>query len=108
MEITPHEPLIRLGAFLGLLLLLAAQRRWPARGDGRPARRQLVNFGLVAISVGILRFGFPVLAIGWAIAVHGGGVFGLLHGRSTAGCAGCSLSSHARSSNGNRPSPRHA
>jgi sterol desaturase/sphingolipid hydroxylase (fatty acid hydroxylase superfamily) len=79
MLIDSSEGLIRFGAFLGLfLLLLAAQWRWPARGDGRPARRQLVNLGLVAISVGILRLGFPVLAVAWAITVHGGGLFGWL------------------------------
>ncbi|NHA13719.1 sterol desaturase family protein [Thioalkalivibrio sp. XN279] len=79
MEFEQNEALVRFGAFFGLLLLLyAAQRRWPARGDGRPARRQLVNFGMVAVSTGVLRVGFPVLAVAWAAQVHGGGLFGLL------------------------------
>ena len=79
MEIQANEALIRLGAFAGLLLLLfAAQWRWPARGDGRPARRQLVNLGMVAIGTAVLRVGFPVLAVAWAATVHGGGLFGLL------------------------------
>jgi sterol desaturase/sphingolipid hydroxylase (fatty acid hydroxylase superfamily) len=79
MDFPPSEAGLRLGAFLGLLLLLyAAQWRWPARGDGRPARRQLVNFGLVAVDTAVLRLAFPVLAVAWAAASHGGGLFGLL------------------------------
>jgi sterol desaturase/sphingolipid hydroxylase (fatty acid hydroxylase superfamily) len=79
MNFELSEAAIRLGAFVLLLVvLLLAQWRWPARGDGRPARRQLVNLGMVAISTGILRVGFPVLAVAWAVQVHGGGLFGLL------------------------------
>lgn len=79
MNIEFSEASIRLGAFVGLLVvLLLAQWRWPARGDGRPARRQLVNLGMVAISTGVLRIGFPVLAVAWAAQVHGGGLFGWL------------------------------
>lgn len=79
MDFDHYEALIRLGAFLGLMLALyAAQWRWPARGDGRPARRQLVNLGMVAISTGLLRVGFPVLAVAWAVSVHGTGLFGWL------------------------------
>ena len=79
MDLDPSEAAIRLGAFLALLVgLLAAQRRWPARGDGRPARRQLVNLGMAVISTAVLRLGFPVLAVAWAVQAHGGGLFGLL------------------------------
>ena len=79
MTIDSSEAFVRLGAFFGLLLLLfAAQRRWPARGDGRFARRQLVNAGLVLIGTLVLRIGFPVLAVAWAVSVHGGGLFGWL------------------------------
>jgi len=79
MDLTQHEAFLRLLAFGVLLsLLLFAQWRWPARGDGRPARRQLVNLGMAAISTGVLRFGFPVLAVAWAAQVHGGGLFGQL------------------------------
>lgn len=79
MDFEQHEALIRLGAFLGLMLaLFAAQWRWPARGDGRPARRQLVNLGMVAISALVLRVGFPVLAVAWAASLHGTGLFGWL------------------------------
>lgn len=79
MDLSQHEAFLRLLAFVGLLgLLLFAQWRWPARGDGRPARRQLVNLGMVAISTGVLRFGFPVLAVAWAAEAYGGGLFGQL------------------------------
>lgn len=79
MELNQSEALIRVGAFFGLLLVLfAAQWRWPARGDGRPARRQLVNVGLILVGTMVLRLGFPVLAVAWAISVHGGGLFGWL------------------------------
>lgn len=73
------EQTVRLGAFFGVLLVLfAAQWRWPARGDGRPARRQLVNFGLVLVDTALLRVGFPVLAVAWSVTMHGGGLFGWL------------------------------
>lgn len=79
MEIQANEAFIRLGGFIGLLLLLfAAQWRWPARGDGRPSRRQLVNLSMVALGALVLRVGFPVLAVAWAMTMHGGGLFGLL------------------------------
>jgi sterol desaturase/sphingolipid hydroxylase (fatty acid hydroxylase superfamily) len=79
MEINQSEALIRFGAFFGLLLILfAAQWRWPARGDGRAARRQLVNVGMVLIGTLVLRLGFPVLAVAWAVSVQGAGLFGWL------------------------------
>ncbi|HUG98800.1 MAG TPA: sterol desaturase family protein [Gammaproteobacteria bacterium] len=79
MDVNFGEQTVRLGAFFGVLLvLLAAQRRWPARGDGRPARRQLVNFGLVLVDTALLRVGFPVLAVAWSVTMHGGGLFGWL------------------------------
>jgi sterol desaturase/sphingolipid hydroxylase (fatty acid hydroxylase superfamily) len=79
MELGQSETLIRVGAFLGLLaVLFIAQQRWPARGDGKPCRRQLVNLELVLISTLLLRVGFPVLAVAWAMEVHGGGLFGRL------------------------------
>lgn len=80
-EYFTSEALIRLGGFLAIIaLLVAVQARFPARGDGRPARRQLVNLGLVALDTLMLRLAFPVLAVGWAVIWHerGGGLFGLL------------------------------
>lgn len=79
MDVNLGEQTVRLGAFFGVLLVLsAAQWRWPARGDGRPARRQLVNFGLVLVDTAVLRVGFPVLAVAWSVTMHGGGLFGSL------------------------------
>ncbi len=76
-----YEGPLRLVAFAAALLLLAVlQWRWPARGDGRPARRQLTNLSLVAIDTLVLRVLFPVLAVGFATAVQarGGGLLGAL------------------------------
>lgn len=70
-----HEAAIRLGAFAVVLALCAlAERRWPVRGDARPAGRQLVNVALVVANTAMLRVLFPVLAVG--LALRGGG---LLH-----------------------------
>ena len=76
-----HEAALRLGSFVLVLGALAlAERVWPARGDARPARRQLANLGLMAINTTMLRLVFPVLAVALALSVHarGGGVFGVL------------------------------
>lgn len=76
-----HEAALRLGGFIGILALLAVLQGWrPLRRDGRPARRQLRNLGLVAIDTLLLRLAFPVLAVAFAVQVHasGGGLFGVL------------------------------
>ena len=76
-----NEGALRLGAFGSTLLLLALlQWRWPTRGDGRRARRQLINLTLVLIDSLVLRVLFPILAVGLALAVEarGGGLFGAL------------------------------
>lgn len=76
-----HEAALRLGSFVAVLAVLAiAERIWPARGDARPARRQLANLGLMAINTALLRLVFPVLAVAVALSVHSrqGGLFGLL------------------------------
>ncbi|WP_246606629.1 sterol desaturase family protein [Novilysobacter antarcticus] len=76
-----HEAALRLGSFLAVLGALAiAERVWPARGDARPAPRQITNLGLMLINTGLLRLLFPVLAVAVAMSVHsrGGGLFGLL------------------------------
>ena len=66
-----NEAGIRLLAFAGLLLILAgAQRRWPARNDGRWSQRQAVNLGLVLIDTLLLRLLFPLLAVGLALRMQ--------------------------------------
>lgn len=79
--IVGHEATLRLGGFVLVLAALAvAERLWPARGDTRPARRQLSNLALVAIDTALLRLAFPLLAVVLAAQVHarGGGLFGAL------------------------------
>lgn len=81
MDLISNEPQIRLVAFSAVLvLMLLAQWLWPARGDGRLARRQGVNLVLALINTLILRLAFPVLAVGLAVLVHAsnGGLFGWL------------------------------
>lgn len=76
-----NEAAVRLAVFATLLALLAlAQWRWPARGDGRPARRQAVNAGLVLIDTLMLRLLFPLLAVGLALRMRAAdaGVFNRL------------------------------
>lgn len=76
-----NEASVRLAAFVGLvLILIAAQRLWPARGDGRLARRQGVNAGLVLIDTLMLRLLFPLLAVGLALRMQaeGAGLFNRL------------------------------
>ena len=66
-----HAEALRLSAFIGVFALLAlAERRWPGRGDARAAARQWVNLCLMLINTAILRLAFPVLALGYAIAVQ--------------------------------------
>lgn len=79
--IVANEASLRLAGFVLVLgVLLWCERRWPYRGDARPARRQLTNIGLVVIDTAVLRLAFPVLAVVLAAQVHarGGGLFGLL------------------------------
>ena len=82
MNILANEPQLRLLAFAAVLaLMLVVQWIWPARRDGRMARRQAVNVALALVNTLILRLAFPVLAVGLAIAVHQreGGLFGFLN-----------------------------
>lgn len=79
--VVEHEALLRLTGFvLVLVVLVLAERRWPFRGDTRPARRQLANIGLVVIDTALLRLAFPLIAVVLAIEVHdrSGGLFGRL------------------------------
>jgi sterol desaturase/sphingolipid hydroxylase (fatty acid hydroxylase superfamily) len=77
-----NEGTVRLGAFVGVLILIALiERRWPARRDVGGIPRTLTNLSLVFIGSAVLRLGFPLLAVGLASRVHAnaGGLFGLLH-----------------------------
>jgi len=83
-----HEPLIRLGAFLGILaVLILAERLWPwaaARPTGtaaRPlgARRWWGNLGLLAVGTVLIRLIVPAAAMGAAFWAQARG-WGLLAG----------------------------
>lgn len=71
------EASIRLLAFAGsLLLLAAAEALWPRRAVVR-GERWLNNLALAALNTLLLRFLFPVLAVGWAMTIENQG-WGLL------------------------------
>lgn len=72
------EAPLRLSVFAALFLLLAVlERVHPCRGDARPARRQGVNLGLAVLDSLVLRLGFPMLAVGFAVHMQLQGI-GLL------------------------------
>jgi sterol desaturase/sphingolipid hydroxylase (fatty acid hydroxylase superfamily) len=69
---------LRLGVFIVVLVALKfAELRWPRRGDGVWAWRQLTNLGLLVVSNALLRLVVPVLAVGFALHVEAQGL-GLL------------------------------
>ncbi|MDN3564226.1 sterol desaturase family protein [Paeniroseomonas aquatica] len=75
----PAEPLIRLGAFLGVFALMAA---WEWRAPRRPqaigrARRWPGNLGIVLLDTLLLRILFPTAAVGLALLAEARG-WGLL------------------------------
>lgn len=73
-----HEGPLRLGIFLSVLVALKlAELRWPRRGDGAWAPRQLVNLALLLLSNALLRLTVPVLAVGFALGWQARGI-GLL------------------------------
>lgn len=79
--IADNEAALRFGGFALVLATLAfAERRWALRGDGRRARRQWSNLGLVVIDTAVLRLAFPLLATALAVGLHasGAGLFGWL------------------------------
>lgn len=70
-----YEPFIRLGAFLGVLLLLVgAEALWPRRKP-LPTRgpRWMTNLLMLSIDAVVLRLGLPVLAVAWAVQTQANG-----------------------------------
>ena len=70
-----HEPLIRLGAFVGILAVMAlwewlAPRRHQEIGRGR---RWPSNLGIVALNTGVVRLVFPTAAVGTALLAEARG-----------------------------------
>ena len=75
-----NEAAIRLGFFLGTLLVLAFLERWAPRrvlSTPKPAR-WFANLGIVAVDTLIVRFLFPVLPAGFALLCRQEG-WGLLN-----------------------------
>jgi sterol desaturase/sphingolipid hydroxylase (fatty acid hydroxylase superfamily) len=74
-----NEAALRLAAFIGLLaLMIGWERLMPRRpGDGRVSARWLANLSLVGVDTLVLRFGFPIAAVGAAVlaADRGWGLF---------------------------------
>lgn len=77
--IIEHEPVIRLGSFLGVFVLMAAwEILLPRRVLTQPkARRWLNNLGLVVFNTALLRVIFPAAAVGVAeyAQLHQWGLF---------------------------------
>ncbi len=76
-----YEAAIRLGAFVGVLALLAAaEQLWPRRG-ARVSRssRWLSNLSLVALDTLFVRIVLPVAVVAWALEMQrrGWGLFNL-------------------------------
>src|SRR6185312_11785012 len=81
--VTGAEPIIRLGCFLGVLLMMML---WEAMAPRRPqAIRRLLrwpnNLGLVVLDTVIVRLLFPLAAVGMAFFAEakGWGLFNLVH-----------------------------
>lgn len=75
-----NEAVIRLGFFLGTLLVLAFLERWAPRrvlNTPKPAR-WFANLGIVTADTFIVRFLFPVLPVGFALLCRQEG-WGLLN-----------------------------
>jgi sterol desaturase/sphingolipid hydroxylase (fatty acid hydroxylase superfamily) len=75
-----NEPTIRFAAFAGVLLaMLAWEALAPRRTPAAPtALRRANNLALVAVDTLLLRLLFPVLAVGLAVQMEGGGLLALV------------------------------
>ena len=67
-DLLHYEPIIRLSCFLGVLLaMMGWEWRWPRRTLSLSrARRWPANLAIILIDSGVLRWLFPVLAVGMA------------------------------------------
>ena len=75
-----QEGLIRLGCFLGLLLLFAGlERLLPRRRQGKWSERRFSNLALAALNTAVVRFLVPVTAVSTALLAEQHG-WGLLAG----------------------------
>lgn len=81
-EILAHEPLIRLLAFLGVFLIIAASEAASPRRRRHVPRllRWSNNLALVALDTAVLRIAFPILAVGAAMVAtdQGWGILNMI------------------------------
>lgn len=91
--LTQHEPLIRLGAFAGVLALMALiEMAAPRRKRNAPRlKRWVTNGSLAAVGTLLLRIAVPLLAVGVAALAEREG-FGLFHWTQTPAIAAFILS----------------
>src|SRR4051794_18625290 len=89
----PHEPTIRLGVFLGVLLVLLAFERLVTWGHARPLglRRWPGNLGLALAGAVLVRAAVPAAAVGAAAWAEGRGL-GLVPALGLPGWAAIPLS----------------
>ena len=77
-----HEVPIRLGIFFGLLALFAVWEIWAPRRALTESKtlRWVGNLGIVALNAVVLRFTFPIVAVGMAVVVneHGWGLLNIV------------------------------
>ncbi len=80
-DLLHYEPIIRLSCFLGVLLAMRGwEWRWPHRTLSLSrARRWPANLAIILIDSGVLRWLFPVLAVGMAELAENRN-WGLFHG----------------------------
>ena len=80
-DLLHYEPIIRLSCFLGVLLaMMGWEWRWPRRTLSLSrARRWPANLAIILIDSGVLRWLFPVLAVGMAELAENRS-WGLFHG----------------------------
>jgi sterol desaturase/sphingolipid hydroxylase (fatty acid hydroxylase superfamily) len=78
-SVLANEPILRLGAFAGVLALMAVLEAWLPRRPRAAGRwlRWPNNLGLVVLNTLVLRLIFPTAAVGVALAMEGRGI-GLL------------------------------
>ena len=69
MDVLAHEPAIRLSAFLGVLLVVAACEAWAPRRERAVSRRARWphNLGIGAVNTLVVRGVLPLTTVGLAV-----------------------------------------
>jgi sterol desaturase/sphingolipid hydroxylase (fatty acid hydroxylase superfamily) len=70
-----HEAIVRLGTFVTLLIAIRiGELRWRLRASVEGAGRQVTNVALLVLDTAMLRFAFPLLAVGLAVQMQQRGI----------------------------------